>query len=172
MARDLRLGRVDFRLLDELQLNCRQSLKDISKKLKVPMSTIHDRVKRLENSGVIKSYSAVLDAESLGVSQTSFVLVSVKSNFPADLKNNLSDWDIFKEIAKFSRVQEVHIVTGEWDLLLKVRGDSVKDIGLFVIEKLRQVPGIDRTQTIDAVLSPKETLAVNLDAAFKTIGES
>jgi DNA-binding Lrp family transcriptional regulator len=152
---------LDVKILEQLQSDCRQSLKELSKKLKVPMSTIHDRVKRLEAGGVIKGYSAVLDPHLLGMPETSFVLVSVRHYMP-DSPRALSQQEIAAEIAKFPRVQEVHVINGEWDLLLKIRGHSVKDIGLFVIDKLRGIRGVDRTLTIDSVLPTKETLEVDL----------
>ncbi len=164
MEKRLKLSDLDLRVLNELQSNCRQSLKELSKKFRVPMSTIHDRVKRLEDAKVIGAYSAVLNGELLGVGATSFVLVSTRQ-VSSHAGGQVSQREIAREIAGFARVQEVHLIGGEWDLMVKVRGKSGQDIGLFVIDELRQVKGVDRTLTIDSVVSAKETLALDLSAA-------
>jgi Lrp/AsnC family leucine-responsive transcriptional regulator len=66
------------------------------------------------------------------------------------------------EIAKFPEVQEVHIITGDWDLLIKLRAESVDSIGQFVIDKLRFVRGIEKTLTCMVFETCKETTEIPL----------
>lgn len=148
--------KIDLELLKEIQRNCKYSLKELSKKLRVPMSTIHDKTKKFERDGVIKSYAAILDQEKVNKPATAFILLSVRHYFP-DEPESLSQRDIAKKIAQLPLVQEVHIINGEWDILLKAKGESVKEIGNFVIDHLRKIKGVDRTLTIDSVVSTKES---------------
>ena len=67
-----------------------------------------------------------------------------------------------KEIAKFPEVQEVHIITGDWDLLIKVKAEDVEAIGKFVIDKLRLVKGIEKTLTCVVFETEKETTEIPL----------
>jgi DNA-binding Lrp family transcriptional regulator len=66
-----------------------------------------------------------------------------------------------KEIARFPEVQEVHIITGDWDLLLKVKGKDVDAVGKFVIDRLRMVKGIEKTLTCMVFETSKETTEID-----------
>jgi DNA-binding Lrp family transcriptional regulator len=69
---------------------------------------------------------------------------------------------IAERIAKFSEVQEVHIITGDWDLLIKVKGKDVDTIGKFVIDRLRLVKGIEKTLTCMVFETCKETTDIDI----------
>ncbi len=64
--------------------------------------------------------------------------------------------ELAKRVAQMPEVEEVHIVTGEWDLLLKVRAPSMEDIGNFVLDRLRETKGIAKTETITIFSTVKE----------------
>ncbi|MEM3335768.1 MAG: Lrp/AsnC ligand binding domain-containing protein, partial [Thermoplasmata archaeon] len=53
-----------------------------------------------------------------------------------------------KKISVMKNVEEVHIIAGEWDLIVKVRGSSVEEIGELVVENLRNIEGVEKTMTI------------------------
>ncbi len=67
-----------------------------------------------------------------------------------------------EEIAKFAEVQEVHIITGDWDLLIKLRAENVDAIGGFVVDKLRLIKGIEKTLTCMIFETVKETTRIAL----------
>jgi DNA-binding Lrp family transcriptional regulator len=69
---------------------------------------------------------------------------------------------VAEEIAKFPEVQEVHIITGDWDLLVKLRGENVDSIGKFVVDKLRLIKGLEKTLTCMVFETVKETTQVAL----------
>jgi len=75
----------------------------------------------------------------------------------------LSQRKIAKEIAKFPEVQEVHIITGDWDILIKIKEKDVETIGKFVIDKLRIVEGIEKTLTCMVFETEKETTDIVLE---------
>lgn len=156
----LKLSQTDLKLLSELQADCKQSLKEISKKLKIPLSTAYDRIKRFEKEGIIKNYSALIDSKKVGRETTTFILVSIKYQFPGD--KTVSQREIAQKISRIPLVQEVHIIAGEWDLLLKVNGSNLGEIGSFVIDKLREIKGVDKTLTLQTFYSYKETPAIPL----------
>ena len=74
----------------------------------------------------------------------------------------LSQRDAAKEIALFPEVQEVHVITGEWDLAVKVRAKDVESLGKFVVDRLRTIRGVDRTLTCMVLHTEKETLELNI----------
>ncbi|MEJ5328358.1 MAG: Lrp/AsnC ligand binding domain-containing protein, partial [Candidatus Bathyarchaeia archaeon] len=69
---------------------------------------------------------------------------------------------VAEEIAKFQEVQEVHIITGDWDLLIKLRAESVEAVGKFVVDKLRLIKGLEKTLTCMVFETVKETTKVPL----------
>jgi DNA-binding Lrp family transcriptional regulator len=69
---------------------------------------------------------------------------------------------VAEEIAKFAEVQEVHIITGDWDLLIKLRAESVDSIGKFVVDKLRLIRGLEKTLTCMVFEIVKETTKIAL----------
>jgi len=75
-------------------------------------------------------------------------------------KDAFSQRDKAAEIAKFPEVQEVHIITGDWDLLIKIRAENVDAIGKFVIDKLRLIKGIEKTLTCMVFETCKETTEI------------
>lgn len=150
----------DLQILRILQSNCSLPIKTIAKMIDSPVTTVHAKIKRLENLGYIKSYKAVLDPRKLGKPVTAFILVSFAYT-PPIASRMLSQRDVAKDIAKFPEVQEVHIITGDWDLLIKVKASSIDEIGKFVVDKLRTVHGVEKTLTCVVFDSVKESSDIN-----------
>ena len=74
----------------------------------------------------------------------------------------LSQRKVAKKIAEFPEVQEAHIISGEWDILAKVKAKDVDSVGKFVVDKLRLIGGIERTLTSFVFESEKESTAIPL----------
>lgn len=151
----------DIEILRMLQGDCKRPVKDISEKINSPITTVYTRIKRLEDSGVIKGYKAILDAEKLGKGTTAFILASFSYRLPGT-DRTLSQRDIAREVALFPDVQEVSIITGDWDILIKIKEKDVVSIGKFVVDKLRTVRGIEKTLTCMVFDSVKETPEISL----------
>ncbi len=152
----MNLDEKDIQILRLLQEDCKRPVREISRRIGSPITTVYARIKRLEEHGVIKAYKAILDAEKLGRGTTAFILASFRYRMPG-IEKTLSQRDIAREVAKFPEVQEVHIITGDWDILIKVKERDVNAIGRFVVDKLRTIRGIERTLTCMVFDSAKET---------------
>ena len=157
----MKLDEKDIKLLKELQNNCKQSLKELARKLDMKITTAYDRIKKLENDKIIKGYTAIIDGEKIGVPVTAFIFIRFHYYYPEE--EILSQEEVAKKISFLPGVQEVHIIPGEWDMLVKVKGKDVKQIGLFVIDQLRRIRGIERTLTADAWVSAKESPEIDLN---------
>jgi len=153
----------DLEILNLLQKNCRMTAKEIAQKIDSPVTTVFAKIKRMEELGVIKDYKAVLDGEKLDNGATAFVLASVSYRLKQGAQ--LSQREIVQEIAKFEEVQEAHIITGDWDILIKVKEKDVNKIGKFVIDKLRMVEGIEKTLTCMVFETQKETTDISLESS-------
>jgi DNA-binding Lrp family transcriptional regulator len=150
-----RLDERDLDILDLLQTNCRMSTREIAQIIKAPITTVFAKMKRMQELGIIKDYKALLNAQKLNKGTTAFILASF--SYSVREGSSLSQREIAKEIAKFPEAQEVHIITGDWDILIKVKEKDVETIGRFVIDKLRLVKGIEKTLTCMVFQTDKET---------------
>jgi DNA-binding Lrp family transcriptional regulator len=68
--------------------------------------------------------------------------------------------EVAQKIAQSPEVQEVHIITGDWDLLIKLRAENVDAIGKFVVDKLRLIKGLEKTLTCMVFETVKETTSL------------
>lgn len=131
----------DMRILNILLHDGRKPVVEIANELGIPRATVQERLRRMIKNGVIRRFVAVPDYSKLGKGVLAYVLVSFRS------EEGLSQRELAEKIAKIPEVYEVSLISGEWDILLKVRAHSVEEIGSLVIDKLRKMKGIERTQT-------------------------
>jgi len=157
-----KLDEKDLAILAFIQRNCKLTARQIARKIGSPITTVFAKIKRMEKLGVIKEYKAILDSQKLNCSTTAFILASV-SYRTKDNEQLFSQRDVAKDIAKFPEVQEVHIITGDWDLLVKLKAENVDAVGIFVIDKLRLVKGIEKTLTCMVFETRKETTEIPLE---------
>ena len=140
----------DRSILEALTQDSRKTTKGIARELDIPRATVHDRIARMEKRGVIKRYTAVPDYGQLGVGVTAFILAQF------DHAEGRSQRETAEEIADIDGIFEVHLISGEYDILLKVRGASMEEIGNLVVDKLRDVKGVSRTLTCASFSTVKE----------------
>lgn len=146
----------DLEIMRLLQEDAKISARDISRRIESPITTVYSRIKRLEETGVIMGYKPVLDAGKLGRPTTAFIFASITYRIPGSMER-LDQREIARQVARFPEVQEVHIITGDWDLLIKVKERDVAAVGGFVVDKLRTVRGIEKTLTCMVFDAVKET---------------
>jgi Lrp/AsnC family leucine-responsive transcriptional regulator len=142
----------DEMILAELKKNARNSTKNIAKNIHMPRVTVHDRIRKMLQQGIIKSFNTSIDYKKIGYATEVFIFISF---IPTP---EVSQRELAKRIAKLPGVHEVHIISGEYDLLLKVRGKTLEDIGTLVVDKLRQLKGVGRTLTFACFETVKEEL--------------
>lgn len=139
-------------ILAELKKNARNSTKNIATKVNIPRVTVHDRIQKMIERGIIKSFNVTIDYKKIGLSTEVFIFVSFLFN------PEVSQRELAKRIAQLPGVSEVHIISGEYDLLLKIRGKSLEEIGKLVVDKLRQLKGVGRTLTCACFETVKEEI--------------
>lgn len=146
------LDEIDHRLLALLQTDDRTPVAELGKTLGVPASTLNDRIRRLGKLGIIKGFHAQLDPEKVGLDLLAFVFVG--------WSDPETEGRFLAAIADAPEVQEAHHVTGAWNYLMKVRLQTTRDLEGFFADVLKKVPGVQRTETLIALSSPKETTLV------------
>ncbi len=163
-----KLDEKDSAILTLIQENDKLTAKQIAKKINAPITTVFAKIKRMEGLGIIKQYRAIVSPEKLSAGTAAFILASVSYRAKAD-DVPISQRVVAEEIARFPEVQEVHIITGDWDLLVKLRAENVDAVGKFVVDKLRLINGLEKTLTCMVFETVKETteIAVSLKKPSK-----
>ncbi len=154
-----KLDEKDLSILTLIQENSKLTANQIAKKINAPITTVFAKIKRMEEMGIIKQYRAILSAEKLNLATAAFILASVSYRTKDDEKP-ITQRDVAEEIARFPEVQEVHIITGDWDLLVKLRAENVEAIGKFVVDNLRRIKGLDKTLTCMVFETVKESTSL------------
>ena len=154
-----KLDEKDSAILTLIQENDKLTAKQIAKKINAPITTVFAKIKRMEGLGVIRKYRAIVAPEKLSAGTAAFILASVSYRAKAD-DVPISQRVVAEEIARFPEVQEVHIITGDWDLLVKLRAENVDAVGKFVVDKLRLINGLEKTLTCMVFETVKETTEI------------
>lgn len=141
----MELDEKDHKVLELLKKDSKLRTSQMSKILKMPTTTVHNRIKKLEKIGVIKNYTVIPDHKKLGKDIISYILVTVMYVLPSG--ERVYQEEVAKKIKQIG-AEEVHIVTGGTDIIIKVIAKNVEELNEFVITKLRSVEGVDKTQTM------------------------
>jgi Lrp/AsnC family leucine-responsive transcriptional regulator len=149
------LDDTDRQLLALLQDDDRLSLADLGKNVGLAASSVNERIKRLVTRGVIAGFHAHVVPEELGLDLLAFVFVG--------WSNPATEAPFLARVAAAPAVLECHHVTGSWNYLLKVRLPNTRDLERFLGQVIKEVQGVERTETIIALSSAKETTRLTPD---------
>ena len=139
MAADL--DRIDRQILDLLRKDGRMSHAAIAKEVGLSGPAIHDRVRKLEQRGVISGYAAILDPELMDRSHAAFALVTLSEG-----SEYADDEPIIERICSEPDVLEFHRVAGQDCYLIKIRTATNKDLER-LLRRIRSIPGVARSRT-------------------------
>lgn len=137
------LDEKDILILDILRNDASKTKKQIAKKLNLPLTTVHNRISKLEKEGVISGYRAIVDSKKLGLDVSAFINISVSYG-----SWDYSQTETAKKIRSLEGVESVAIVAGGTDMVAKVRKKNTDALNDFVVNHLRKIPGIDKTTTM------------------------
>jgi Lrp/AsnC family leucine-responsive transcriptional regulator len=142
------MDHADFRIVDLLQRNARTTQSELAKAVGLSQPAVAERIKKLEEHGIITRYTARVDAAELGVDVTAFIGVGIE---------HPKFFDAFtKKVKGLDEVLECHRVAGEDSYLLKVKTKNTRTLDRLLVEVLRTIPGVTRTHTTIVLASVKE----------------
>ncbi len=150
------IDEIDYRILMRLQEDARLSNAALAKEVGLTVSTVHERVKKLEKKGVIKGYVAIVNAEALGKPITAFIRISVGATTESYLESKNR---VMNVCLAEPDVLECHGVAGEDCYILKVRAASPKALET-LIERIRGQAAVSRSITSIVLSTFKESLLV------------
>jgi Lrp/AsnC family transcriptional regulator, leucine-responsive regulatory protein len=133
----MELDKKDFALLNELQSNASQRLEDLAKVVNLAPSSVHDRLRRLQREQVIRGWTVKVDSGALGLGVLAFISVAM----------SVACSSVVPDIEAIPWVEEAHSVAGEWCMVLKVRVPDTAGL-LELVDRLREIPGVEKTETI------------------------
>jgi DNA-binding Lrp family transcriptional regulator len=131
------LDDLDLRILRLLNADARKSFREIAKAVDASLSTVSNRVRKLEEEGIITGYAPILNEGRLGYDVLAVVGVKIH-------KGKLLD--VQRRIAKDDRVTHVYDVTGEWDSIVVVRLKNTRELDAF-IKRLGSMEYVENTYT-------------------------
>ena len=143
------LDSIDSKIIDHLAEFGRATWAELGSLLNLSAPAAADRVRRLEERGVIKGYAAIIDSEAAGYGLTAFINVTLLA---PDYRQAFLDW-----MEKSNQVTECHHIAGEADYLLKIRCTNIRDLERIISKELKNLPGITATKTTIALSTCKES---------------
>ena len=143
----MKFDKKDEIILEELRKDSRATNQILSKRTKIPQTTIFNRIKKLQNQGVIEGFEVKINFSKVGKSiLKSYVLVSVSYE---DLKKfQKKQRDLAKEIKEISYVRKCSIVTGEADIIAELETENIQELNEIVVNNIRELKGVDRTKMV------------------------
>lgn len=150
------LDAIDWKILRELQQDGRMTNVELSQRVGISAPPCLRRVRRLEESGIIRGYRALLDAPSLGMEVVAFCLVGLKHQSEAELKA------FAERTRKWVNVREAWMVSGESDFLLHCVTSDIGTFQTFVIEELTSTPNVDTVRTALTIRKVKDEVPVGI----------
>jgi Lrp/AsnC family leucine-responsive transcriptional regulator len=146
------MDRFDRAILSVLAEDGRISITDLARRIGLSKSPTQTRLRRLEQSGVIIGYRALLDPIRLGLDHVAFVEVRLSDTREAALTA------FNHAIAKISEIEQAHMIAGNFDYLLKVRTRDMSGYRAFLGETISALPHVASTSTYVAMQAVKETM--------------
>jgi len=147
------MDEIDKKILEELQLDSRNSFTKIAQRIGVSTATVSDRVKRLTEKGIICGYTAVLNTSKLGM-VTLITKIKTKPGY-----NSIEE--VGEAVAEMAESCCVHQVTGDCDLIVISKCVRYEECGI-VIEKIKEIEGVESVHAELVLKTLKEELKVVL----------
>jgi len=132
------LDAIDRKLLNILQENSRITIRELSEKLHLSTTPIHERIKKLEKSGYIKKYCTAINPKLIGKNLIIYISVSINEHSKAAID------EFEKEMEKLDEVMECYYISGNSDFLLKVHCNDMDDFHNFITSKFSVIKNISQ----------------------------
>jgi len=136
----------DKKILEILKENGDYTTRQISKKTLLPITTIHNRIKKLKEQKIIRKFTIDLDNTKIGKNLVAYVLIS--ANLQLLKQKQKTQYDLATQLRKFSFIERVDIVTGGTDLVAVVRVSNVEEFDKVLLRQIQLIEGIDKTQSL------------------------
>lgn len=149
------LDSIDLKLIDELQEDSKQSIKQLASKVNLSITPTHERIKKIEANGIIEKYVAIVNPEALGKTLVVYCQVTLVKHQEVFFKQ-------FEEyVAEIPEIVEVSYIAGAYDFLLKLILKDMTDYQNFVTKKISQLEIISNLQSSFIIKQSKNTTKIS-----------
>lgn len=146
-----KLDQKDIAILKLLQENARATVKEISEKVHLSTTPVYERIKRMEEAGVIRQYATLVDHSKVKKGLIVICYVSLKQH------NKTAGAKFIKAINEMNEVIECYIISGEFDFMLKVVAENMNTYYDFHVNKLSEIENIANVQSVFVMGVVKQT---------------
>ena len=136
----------DLKILEILNDHADFTTRQIAKKTLLPVTTVHNRIRRLRSEGYIKKYTVQVDNAKLGRNFLAYVLVSVNTQALKEKKK--TQYSVAEDLKKLHFVEQADIVSGGTDIIVLVRVRDVEEFDRCLLTRLQLIDGIEKTQSM------------------------
>jgi Lrp/AsnC family transcriptional regulator, regulator for asnA, asnC and gidA len=139
MSHKLNLDKLDYQIIQEMMANAEISYADLGKKLFVSGGTIHVRIKKLEEVGIVKGTRLSVDLKSLGYDVIAFIGIYLE-------KSSLYD-TVAKDLRKIPEIVRLNYTTGNYSMFAEIVCKDIQQLRYVLHDELQKIKGIERTET-------------------------
>ena len=139
MESNYQIDNIDRSILSELMINAKVPYTEIAKKLIVSAGTIHVRMKKMEEAGIVKNSRLHINYELLGFDLTAFLGIY--------LEKGSTYADVIQQLNLIPEIVEAHYTTGVYSIFAKIRCKNTKHMRQILNEEIQSIKGIQRTET-------------------------
>ncbi|MBK1897298.1 Lrp/AsnC family transcriptional regulator [Chryseobacterium paridis] len=148
------LDEKDLSILRLLQKDAKLSVRDISTRINLSPTPTHERIKRMEKSGIIKEYTAVLDRKKVNKGMMVVCMIALNAH------NKKMATKFIEQVSKLKEVVEFYNISGDFDFMLKILAPNMDEFHDFFVNKLSEIEGIGQTKSIFVMNSIKESTQI------------
>jgi len=152
----MKMDLTDQKLLELLQQDCKQTNKELSNKLNLSVTAIYERIKKLEKTGVISKYVALVRKEKINKGFVAFCHVKLVQHSQEYVVK------FEKEVTNLTEVLECYHISGDYDYLLKVLVQDIEAFREFMVRKLTTINHIGSTHSMFMINEVKHTTAISI----------
>ena len=152
------MDNVDIKILNYLKENSRQKASSISEEINLSVSAVLERIRKLENSGIIKKYTMVLDRKKIGYDMLAYIEVGLEHPKYYD--------NFTEEVLKNKQILSCHYITGDYDFILQVITNSSEGLEA-VHRQIKSIQGVSTTKTQFVLSTIKDEYTVIPDLTEK-----
>ncbi|WP_417556920.1 Lrp/AsnC family transcriptional regulator [Mesoflavibacter zeaxanthinifaciens] len=147
---------IDKKLLQLLQNDSKQTNKALANQLNLSVTAVFERIKKLENQGVISKYVVLVNKEKIEKSFVTFCHIKLIQH----MQEYVIQFE--KEVNKLTEVIECYHISGDYDYLLKVAVKDMEEFRKFMVEKLTNIKHIGSTHSMFVISEVKHTTAISV----------
>ena len=151
MEANMTIDVIDAKILEVLQENARISYSELSKRINLSLSAVSDRLKKMESSGLISQYTAILDPAAMGRELKAYMMLNVDAS--GDIEQ------LTKVINESDEILEAYFVTGDFDYMLKIATKNTATLAELV-NRIKTVKSVQRTETTIMLTELKQRYSV------------